>query len=260
VITMMKVSVLEKSSRKLRLLLEGIDFAFANALRRTMTSEIPTMAIEIVDIEENSSGLFDEAVAHRLGLIPLKFPNTYNLKDECKCTGKGCSRCEVIFSLEKKGPCTVMSGELVSNDDKVSPVDKDVPIVELLKNQSIKLFATAQLGFGRDHAKWQASIAGYQNLPIVRVSSGDSKYIDVCPAGVFKKEGGRVKVNAMKCVLCMRCTEVSNAVKVSKDESAFIFDIESISGLNATEVFEKALDALETESGNFIKELRRIVK
>jgi DNA-directed RNA polymerase subunit D len=257
---MMKLKILEKKDRKLRLLLEGVDFAFANALRRTMINEIPTMAIELVDIEENSSGMFDEAIAHRLGLIPLKFPDTYNLKEACKCGGKGCSRCEAVFSLEKKGPCTVMSGDLVSNDEHVSPVDKEIPIVELLENQSIKLVAVAQLGFGRDHAKWQASIAGYKNLPAVRLTRDDNKCIEVCPAGVFRKEGGKIRVDAMKCTLCMRCTEVSDAVKVSKDESAFIFDIESVSGLNASEIFEKALDALESESSEFVKELRRIVK
>jgi len=257
----MKLKILQKSDRRLRLLLEGIDFAFANALRRTMMNEIPTMAIEVVDIEENSSGLFDEAIAHRLGLISLKFPDTYNLKEGCKCGGKGCSRCEAVFTLKKKGPCTVMSGDLASNDENVLPMDKDIPIVELLENQGIKLVAVAQLGFGKDHAKWQASIVGYKNLPIVRLTGDDyHKCIEVCPSNVFQKKGGRVKINAMNCTLCMRCTEVGDAVKISKDDFSFIFDIEAISGLSASEVFEKALDILEKKSSEFIKELRRVVR
>jgi len=257
----MKLKILQKNNRKLRFLLEDTDFAFANALRRTIMNEIPVMAIETVDIEENSSGLFDEVIAHRLGLMPLKFSDKYNLKGSCKCNGKGCSRCEVVFTLEKKGPCTVMSGDMISNDENVFPLEKEIPIVELLENQGIKLVATAQLGFGRDHAKWQASVVGYQNLPIVRLTGEDSnKCIEVCPSHVFEKKGGRVKINAMNCTLCMRCTEVCDAAKISKDESAFIFNIESVSGLSANEIFEKALDALENKSSEFIKELKRVVK
>ncbi|MEM7813331.1 MAG: DNA-directed RNA polymerase subunit D [Candidatus Aenigmatarchaeota archaeon] len=159
----MDVKVLEKSERAMRVRIEGIDFAMANALRRIMMGEIPVMAIEHVDIVSNSSGLVDETLAHRLGLLPLKWPDgRYNLPSECGCKGKGCSKCQAAFTLEKSGPATVRAADLVPEDKDVAPMDANVPIVELLENQSIKLTALAQLGLGREHAKWQAAIVGYE--------------------------------------------------------------------------------------------------
>ena len=50
----------------------GIDAAIANAFRRILLSEVPTMAIEKVFILNNTSMIQDEVLAHRLGLIPIR--------------------------------------------------------------------------------------------------------------------------------------------------------------------------------------------
>ncbi|KAL6975176.1 hypothetical protein U1Q18_023970 [Sarracenia purpurea var. burkii] len=50
----------------------GIDAALANAFRRILIAELPTMAIEKVLIANNTSVIQDEVLAHRLGLIPIK--------------------------------------------------------------------------------------------------------------------------------------------------------------------------------------------
>ena len=49
----------------------NVDASIANALRRSMISEVPTMAIENVYIYNNTSVMHDEILAHRLGLIPI---------------------------------------------------------------------------------------------------------------------------------------------------------------------------------------------
>ena len=50
----------------------GVDAAIANAFRRILLAEVPTMAIEDVYIWNNTSVIQDEVLAHRLGLIPIK--------------------------------------------------------------------------------------------------------------------------------------------------------------------------------------------
>lgn len=49
----------------------GIDASIVNAFRRILLSEVPTMAIEKVYVNNNTSIIQDEVLAHRLGLIPI---------------------------------------------------------------------------------------------------------------------------------------------------------------------------------------------
>jgi DNA-directed RNA polymerase subunit D len=160
----MKIEVLSRSESEITFVLEGVTPAFANALRRIMISEVPTMAIEFVDFLKNDSVLKDEVLANRLGLIPLTFDRkAYSLPAECECEGKGCSRCQVKFSLSAKGPCMVFASDLTFKDPSVKPVYEKIPIVELFENEELELEGVAQLGLGKDHAKWQAAIVGYKN-------------------------------------------------------------------------------------------------
>src|SRR3989338_6412949 len=123
---MMKMKILDKTDMKMKFELEGATPAFANTLRRVMMNEVPTLAVEYVDIEENGSGMFDEMLAHRIGLIPLTVPKKFCFKDKCKCEGNGCSMCEVTLVVEKQGPCVVKSGDMKSTNDDARPADMDI--------------------------------------------------------------------------------------------------------------------------------------
>ena len=71
----MKAKVLEKSNRKIKLDIKGLNPALVNMIRKISMTEVPVLAIKEAYFMENNSALFDELVAHRLGLIPLKFPD-----------------------------------------------------------------------------------------------------------------------------------------------------------------------------------------
>jgi len=162
----MKVSNLKKDKGSITFTLEGATPAFANIIRRSMICWVPTLAIEDINLFENSSALYDEIIAHRIGMIPIKTDlKTFKLLDECSCKGKGCVRCQVTFTLVKKGPCTVSSGDLKSSDSKATVADPNIPIVNLIEGQKMKLEAIAVLGQGKEHAKWQPGVISYKYEP-----------------------------------------------------------------------------------------------
>jgi DNA-directed RNA polymerase II subunit RPB3 len=114
--------------------LRDTDASMANALRRVMIAEVPTVAIDLVEIEANSSVLNDEFIAHRLGLIPLTSSGAMGMRfsrDCDACDGDGsCQFCSVEFHLAARATDSgqtlevTSTKDLRSTDPKVCPVDQ----------------------------------------------------------------------------------------------------------------------------------------
>lgn len=263
----MNIKILEMTDDSARLEIDGVDYAFVNALRRTLIADVPKLAIEDIEIHlgaisdedgktyESTTPLFDEIIAHRMGLIPIPTDiEVMNFRDECTCDGEGCSNCSVMYSLNKKGPCTVYSGDLEPlGDEKLRPKDSKIPIVKLTEDEGILIYATAILGSGKDHAKWQACHgAGYKAYPSVEIDAKKcdhgGKCIEYCPVGVFEKKAGKIRVkNVDNCTLCKSCVEVCElgAVTLGHDDSRFIFKFETDGALTARDALLYALRHLE---------------
>ena len=142
--------------------LNGIPLQYANALRRVCLNGIPVFAIDSVVIIENSSVFPDEGLAHRLGLIPLRtIPGDYNESTKCTCQSEtGCSHCKIMLLLDSGDSDvtrTLMSSELVSEDDSITPTSDQIPIVQLAPGQRVKAECYARLGRGTEHSKWNSS-------------------------------------------------------------------------------------------------------
>ena len=143
-----------KNTRAIKFEVRGADATFMNAVRRTIASKVKVLAITSVDVTTNTSALYDEVVAHRIGMIPITFdPKSFD--------GKSKSGSTVKFALSKRGPCTVHASDLKSTDKGVAPVSGKILIVNLLEGQELNLEATAELGTGAQHARWQPAIMGY---------------------------------------------------------------------------------------------------
>ena len=262
----MDVKVLNYSKDKgeLTFLLKDSNPAYANTLRRLMVDEVPTMAIEEVEFSKNNSILFDEMVAHRLGLIPLKTDlKSYNLPEECKCEGKGCGRCQLKMVLKAQKNGTVYASELKSKDPAIKPVYPEMPIVKLLKGQSLEFEATAVLGRGKVHSKWSPGHVHFKYRPIVEIT-GDVKnpegIIEVDHNNIFELKDKKLTVNKdriLDCDLSVDFSQIDKNVKVHGSTTEFVFTIESFGQLTPKEMMVKAIEVLDEQLDKFIEELKK---
>lgn len=262
----MKIKLLEKTKNKLVLDISGVNTPFANAARRIGMNEVPVLAIEDVYFEKNNSALYDEIIAQRLGQLPLKFDSDkLNFREECECEGEGCPNCEVVFILEKSGPGTVYSGDLKISNEDVEVLYDNIPILKLGKEHEIKLEATAVLGIGKDHSKWQASISSYKNYPKIKIDRRKLKegeieeIIDSCPKNIFKKSSeGKIEIkNPENCDLCKECLKETEteALTVEPDPNRFIFKVESICGLPPEKILNKSMQILENKAEEVVNKI-----
>lgn len=154
------IKILERDNNHIVIEFNDIPRQYVNALRRLSISQVPTFAIDDVVILENSSVMHDEAIAHRLGLIPLRTDlERFVMPDVCDCKSTlGCSKCRVLLVLDTESQDktkVITSADLVSEDEVVKPVSNEIPIVSLAPGQKLKFEAYARLGTGKNHAKWQ---------------------------------------------------------------------------------------------------------
>jgi len=253
----MDVKITKKKGEKLEFILDGVKPDFANSLRRAIMSEVPVLAVDWIEVHENNSALFDEIIAHRLGMIPLSFdPKKFNFQDQCKCEGKGCPLCQVVFALEKTGPCVVYSGDMKSSNPEVKPLSPKFPIVELLKGQKIKLEAVARLGTGREHAKYQAAIASYQYYPEIKKLEKGEK-LEKCPDGIVSMKGNKPVIpDPVKLDITKPC-QIGD-YKIVLNENKFIFRVESVSGLSPDYIVKKAVEILTEKASEFKEKIKNI--
>lgn len=212
------IKIINKSDNKIALT-SDMNISMANALRRSV-NYIPVLAIDSVEISKNDSALYDEIIAHRLGLVPLKNEDLRLAKD-CDC-GKedGCGKCSIKLKLAMTGPATVYSSDL---GPKGSVIYK-MPITILNKDQGIELVATAKVGQGIEHAKF---------IP-----------------GLFYYKYSSDKDN-------MTDEEFNEMVEETKKENKEVsITIESWGQMKAKDIFIGSVEALQSELKSLMKEIK----
>ena len=174
---MPSLEIVSHDKQRISVKLKDIPLQYANALRRICLNGVPVFAIDTVDIIENSSALADEALAHRLALIPIKTDlSRFAEPSKCDCKSEtGCSNCRVMLILDSGDTDvtrTILSNELTSEDKDISPISDKIPIIQLAPGQRIKLEAYARLGRGTEHAKWNSS-----NISILTETNKENEHV-----------------------------------------------------------------------------------
>jgi len=257
-----------------RFTLSGAKPGFANAFRRAMIGEVPTLAIEDVRIYDNTSALFDEMLAHRLGLIPIKTDlSSYSTQETCTCGGAGCPACTATYTLSVEGPKMVMSSDLIPQDPKAAPVYDNIPIVKLTKGQKLVIEARAVLNTGKVHAKWQPTlVCGYKNYPIVTINTtcdACGMCVEECPRNVLAVKGKKVEVvegklpDCSMCKLCERACVASGigdkpAITVSASPDRYIFVVEGDGSLATKEIMVRALSFVKEQADELERQTSEI--
>ncbi len=273
----MKVKVLAQKDDSLKILIEETEPAFVNALRRVLIADVPKMAIEDVEFHlgpiraedgkeyESVAPLFDEMIAHRLGLVPIPTDLAlYNRREDCPtCHGEGCPSCTIIYSLNKRGPGLVTSADMEPiGDSKLRPKDQGIPIVQLAEGQAILIYATAQLGTGREHAKWQPTHGvGYAYYPTLKAGTKTVDALDpgvpFCTAHMLTTSLAEETVELPEdCPTCAKFREAFkvDSVKVASDPTRFVLQFETDGSISSKEVIAKALDILQERFGDIAKQ------
>jgi len=230
---------MEKKTQDLLILRIHADESLANAIRRSV-AEVPTLAIDEVEIYKNDSPLYDEMLALRLGLVPLR-------------TEKGMTKkTKVDFKLSKTGPCTVYSGDLEGGAEVV--FDK-IPIVFLGEGQKLELSATAILGKGLEHAKYIPGLCYYRHLIEVKSSPESDHIIKNSKFSLIKPEK-----KGSKWLCDLNEAEVERIQKSDKEavtqSDELLLIVESYGNMDAKDILAKAIDALSDNLDEFEKSLK----
>jgi len=272
----MNLEVLEKNERKLVFVISEISIEIANAIRRIILTEIPVFAIEEVIILKNDSPLYDEIVAHRLGMIPLKTDlEHYNLPRDCECGGFGCPLCQVSLTCEVNNDTNktivVYSGDLNSNDPNIVPVHDKIPILKIDKGSKIIIECYAILGLAKDNIRFSAvSNCFYRYYPVIEFDQSKIKDIEEktliaksCPEKLYELSNNSLKLKNdywKTCTLCKACEDNSSndAIKLGWKEDTYIFSIESDGQHSFDVLIKKTFDIFLEKIDEFTENLEEI--
>ncbi|CAK9435813.1 uncharacterized protein LODBEIA_P04860 [Lodderomyces beijingensis] len=198
-----------------------IDTSIANAFRRIMIAEVPSVAVETIYSYMNTSVIQDEVLAHRIGLIPLKIdPDSLSWVDKSLPESDRYTEdntivltLDVVCTKNLQAPKNSTDPrELYKNshvyardlkfepqgsqlekykDHPVEPTDPDILLAKLRPGQEISLRAHCILGMGCDHAKFSpVATASYRLLPVIDIrqpiTGDEAKKFQKCfPSGVI---------------------------------------------------------------------------
>ena len=259
----MEIEIKSQSDDEIVFIVRDAEVPFINAIRRCAMVNVPKIAIEDVNIIRNDSAMFNEVLAHRLGLTPL-VSDLDALEGMLLPEDEGWEEYTngIMFTLNEVGPKVVYSKDLKSSDSKIKPVYDTIPLVKLKDDEVLNIEAVAKVGYGKEHAKWMpTTVCAYKQYP--EITFNDDVEIDydcaqACPRGILKSDRRSKKIKILDiedCAMCKSCVRASDNgyINVGFRPNDFIFRIETDGAMHPKEVLLKACDVLGEKADKFIK-------
>ena len=239
------MKIIEKKENQIVFSAE-IEESLANTIRRYL-NQIPILAVDELEISKNDSPLYDEVLAHRIGLIPLKVDRSINEKTVAN------------LNLKVKREGNVFSGDLSGNTKVVYP---KIPITFLNKNKEIDLVAIARVGRGNTHSKFSPGMMFYRNSAEITMDSDFYNEIKkLCSSNEVKNKGNKIIIiDDKKKEICDVCEGVCNkhgkkADVLFKDE--LIITLESFGQLSVEDIFKKSIENLKKDLTELNKKISK---
>jgi DNA-directed RNA polymerase subunit D len=245
---MVKVKFIGRDHKTYRYLVENTDHVSLNTLRRTISYNLPIYAVDEIDFYENSSVIFDEMLSNRIALSPVVTPLV--------STGK-----KVTFNLDVKGPGTIYTKDLESNDSDIKMVYDTIPLTKLNEDEKVKLIAYASLGQGKDHIKYMPAIVSYSQLYELE----STRSCEDCKAVLQRVSKNAIKSDSSKniivspedydfCVAQLENCE-KKCLKMNPTNN-YIFYVELIGQMNSKDLFKLTDRYLKEYIGIIKKKLK----
>jgi DNA-directed RNA polymerase subunit D len=216
-----------------------INPTIANGIRRYVNS-IPIIAIEEVEISRNDSPLYDETIAHRMGLVPLK---------------QGKKEAKLKLKVKKEG--MVYSGEI----EGVEVVYDKIPLTLLSKGQEIDIQGVTGTGIGKEHAKFSPGNLTYREVVEVTLDKGCAdKLKQIIPEVEIKNKGNSaVVVDELEKEIvdvCEGICEKEGKEIEIKPLNKNIITIESFGQLKAQDIFKKSIEIFKKDLEEVAKKIK----
>jgi DNA-directed RNA polymerases I and III subunit RPAC1 len=254
--------------------IHGIDPSLLNSIRRTMISEVPTVAIEKVLMINNTSVIPDEVLAHRLGLIPISVDSSVLVPYAEGSDFNEKNHLKFLLKLEAKETMSVLSDEIQwepigTQANKISQVkiEPGIILARLASGQTIHCELLATKGIGQEHAKWSpVSCSMYRNLLNItflkeKVSGEEAILVKkfFSPGVIEIDSNGRAFVQNPKLSNqspeYLKASEVSHLVNIERIENNYHYKIETTSVYNPTLLFIDTCKVLQKKCSKLLSSL-----
>lgn len=240
----MELKIVSRTKTALEFDLMNVHASIANALRRILIAEVPTIAIHNLSIRENDTIFPDEYLAHRLGLVPINVDpealgyagNEHSHENTLKFRlNVRNDTPETMLLYSDRIAWVPMRGQ----ENMSVEIKPGVLICKMAAGNTIEMEMTAEKGIGQTHAKWSpVSLCSYKLMPRIVLektfSGEDARELRGCfSEGVIEIVDGKAvvanpRVDTMSREV-FRHEKFADSVKILRESNWFCFTIETIS-------------------------------